>query len=103
MIGRWLWCDEQDSCKESNRCPQCPLNWTDKRRKWWVALTKKETILRELLAAWQSGQKSNKAMLNNGRNEDDREGILEKIKENKILITALKHELERGKNGDSTN
>lgn len=96
MIGRWLWCDEQDSCEESNRCSQCPLNWTEKRRKWWITLSKRETELRELLAAWQFGQKCNKAMLNNGCNEDDREGIFEKIKENKILITALKHELERG-------
>lgn len=90
---RALWCEEQATCKEVERCTNCPLNWTDRRKKWWLTLSKKETELRELLAYWQWGQQANKAMLNNGQNEDVREEILEKIKSNKVKIMALKHKL----------
>lgn len=95
MFSPALWCTEQETCTEVERCDKCPLNWTDKRRKWWLSLSKTEAEIRTLLAYWQWGKKANKAMLNSGYNENTRDEILDKIRQNKIMIMALKHELYR--------
>lgn len=67
---------------------------TPERQKWWDSLPQREKELREALKAHRLTLKINKDMLTN-KNSTKEGYVLKLVHRQKILIRALKHELDK--------
>lgn len=68
---------------------------TPERQKWWDSLPKREKMLREQI--WETKgtiSKSKFALQLGCLTDDDKKWVISKIKKKKVVLTALKHELD---------
>lgn len=71
---------------------------TPERQKWWDSLPQREKMLREQIKEAKIGISYFKYALEVGYFPDeDTEWLISRMKEQKAILTALKHELDRGK------
>lgn len=69
---------------------------TPKRQKWWDSLPEHEKMLREQIWETKGTISKSKFALRRGRlTDNDKKWIISRIKKKKIVLTALKHELDR--------
>lgn len=69
---------------------------TPKRQKWWDSLPEHEKMLREQIWETKGTISKSKFALRRGRlTNNDKKWIISRIKKKKIVLTALKHELDR--------
>lgn len=69
---------------------------TPKRKQWWDSLPQREKMLREQIKGAKLGISHLKfACQVGGLTDEDKEWAISQIKNQKITLTALKHELDR--------
>lgn len=68
---------------------------TPERKQWWDSLPEREKMLREQIWETKGTISKSKFALRRGRLTDgDKKWVISRIKKNKIVLTALKHELD---------
>lgn len=68
---------------------------TPKRQKWWDSLPEREKMLREQI--WETKgtiSKSKFALQLGCLTDNDKKWVISRIKKKKVVLTALKHELD---------
>lgn len=69
---------------------------TKERQRWWDSLPEREKMLREQIWETKGTISKSKFALRRGRlTDNDKKWIISRIKKKKIVLTALKHELDR--------
>lgn len=69
--------------------------WWLSRQKWWDSLPEREKMLREQIWENKGTISKSKFALRRGRlTDNDKKWIISRIKKKKIVLTALKHELD---------
>lgn len=69
---------------------------TPERQKWWDSLPKREKMLREQIWETKGIISKLKFALRLGRlTDNDKKWVISRIKKKKVMLTALKHELDR--------
>ena len=68
---------------------------TPKRQKWWDSLPQREKMLREQIWETKGTISKSKFALQRGRlTDNDKKWVISRIKKEKVVLTALKHELD---------
>lgn len=68
---------------------------TPKRQKWWDSLPEREKMLREQIWETKGTISKSKFALQRGRlTDNDKKWVISRIKKKKVVLTALKHELD---------
>lgn len=69
---------------------------TPERKKWWDSLPQREKMLREQILETKGTISKSKFALQLGcLTDDDKKWVISRIKKKKVVLTALKHELDR--------
>nr|DAR02836.1 MAG TPA: DNA-directed RNA polymerase II subunit [Caudoviricetes sp.] len=68
---------------------------TPERKQWWDSLPRREKMLREQIWETKGTISKSKFALRRGRlTDDDKKWVISRIKKEKVVLTALKHELD---------
>lgn len=68
---------------------------TPERKKWWDSLPQREKMLREQIWEAKGTISKSKFALRRGRlTDNDKKWVISRIKKAKVVLTALKHELD---------
>lgn len=68
---------------------------TPERKQWWDSLPQREKILREQIRETKGTISKSKFALRLGRlTDNDKKWVISRIKKKKVMLTALKHELD---------
>lgn len=68
---------------------------TPERQKWWDSLPEREKMLREQIWETKGTISKSKFALRRGRlTDNDKKWVISRIKKKKVVLTALKHELD---------
>lgn len=68
---------------------------TPERKKWWDSLPQREKMLREQILETKGTISKSKFALQLGcLTDDDKKWVISRIKRKKVVLTALKHELD---------
>lgn len=68
---------------------------TPERQKWWGSLSQREKMLREQIKETKGTISKSKFALRRGRlTDNDKKLVISRIKKKKVVLTALKHELD---------
>lgn len=69
---------------------------TPERKQWWDSLPEREKMLREQIWETKGTISKSKFALQRGRlTDNDKKWFISQIKKKKVVLTALKHELDR--------
>lgn len=69
---------------------------TPERKQWWDSLPEREKMLREQILETKGTISKSKFALQRGRlTDNDKKWVISRIKKKKVVLTALKHELDR--------
>lgn len=70
---------------------------TLERQRWWGSLPQREKMLREQIWETKGTISKSKFALQRGRlTDNDKKWVISRIKKKKVVLAALKHELNRG-------
>lgn len=68
---------------------------TPERQKWWDSLPEREKMLREQIWETKGTISKSKFALQRGRlTDNDKKWVISRIKKKKVVLTALKHEID---------